>query len=246
MMIPNKKEQTRIQFDLQQCTLADLVLDKMRENLGNLLRRVEHFPVADVHVLIARNCRTNDYSVKVSLILPGDTLVGQDHDQAVHAAFDRCLIGLEENIRAYKDRLGQVPARQKQEKRTSQELEATAPPDAAAIDQAIRDANYAAFRAATFGYDEAVRKRVGRWIERYPDIDARIGQGLELADIVEEVFLMAFEQYESRPAEIRLGDWLDALIDPAVKELQHHPEEELENINLVRSARLAEQGWEAL
>jgi len=245
-MIANKKEQTRIQFDLHQCTLADAVLDKMRENLDNVLRRVEHFPVADVRVLISWNHRNNDYSVKVSLILPGDTLVGQDHDQAVHAAFDRCLMGLEENIRAYKDRLGQVPERQKQEKRTSQDLAPTPPPDPAAIDQAIRDANYAAFRTATFGYEEPVRKRVGRWIDRYPDIDGRIGQGLEVADIVEEVFLMAFEEYESRPADIRFGDWLESLIDPAVKALQHHPDEELENINLVRSARLAEQGREAL
>jgi ribosome-associated translation inhibitor RaiA len=244
-MVLNIKERMQIRFDLRQCSFSKAVLDKMWESLDLLFRQVEHFPIADVHVLIERNVRNNDYSVKVTLILPGETLVGNDHDQAVHAAFDRCLMGLAQNIRAYKDRLGQVPERQRQQKGTVQELEPTPPPDPAAIARAVRDANYTAFRTATFGYEEAVRKRVGRWIERYPNIDSQIGKGLTVEDIVEEVFLMAFEEYEGRPAEVRLGDWLDSLIDPAVRALQLHPEEELENINLVRSAREVEQDAEA-
>ncbi len=232
------KEKLRVQFDQRHCSLAPVVLDKMRDNLESLFRQVEHFPISDVHVLIEKNQRTSDYSVKVRLVLPGETLVGSDHDLAVHAAFERCLISLEDNIRAYKDRLGRVPERQRQQKGTVQDVAASPPPDPAAIDQAVREGDYTAFRTATLGYEEPLRKRIGRWIERYPEIEGQIGHGLTVEDLVEEVFLLAFDQYESRPAEVRLGDWFEALIDPAVKALKQHPEEELENINLVRSARV--------
>jgi hypothetical protein len=60
--------------------------------------------------------------------------------------------------------------------------------------------------------------------------------------MVEEVFLTAFDQYDRRPAGLRLGDWLDSLIDPAVKALHRNGDAELENINLARSARAADRG----
>jgi hypothetical protein len=39
-----------------------------------------------------------------------------------------------------------------------------------------------------------------------------------------------------------MGEWLQSLIDPAIKELSAHPEQELENINLARSAWAAQPG----
>jgi hypothetical protein len=128
----------------------------------------------------------------------------------------------------------------KQVKGTHQSLEPTVDPDAAAVDRAVAEGDYSAFRRATFGYEEPLRRRVGRWIERYPALSARIGKGITIDDVVEEVFLDAFEAYGDRPRGNRLGDWLEGLIDPAIKELAAHPDEELENINLARAARAAE------
>jgi hypothetical protein len=155
------------------------------------------------------------------------------------------VANLEKDVRAYKERMGRVPERQKQLKGTRQVLEPTVDPDPAALDAAVRAGDYAAFRAAAYGYEEPLRKRIGRWVERYPDVNARIGKTLEIEDIVEEVFLDAFEGYEQRPKEVRLGDWLEGLIDPAVKDLQQHPDEELENVRLARTAEEAELGPEA-
>ena len=108
------------------------------------------------------------------------------------------------------------------------------------------DRDYAAFRTATFVYEESVRKRIGRWVERYPNAEAQIGKRLQIADIVEEVFLNAFENYDRRPGGVRFGEWLENLIDPAVKELLRRPDAELENIALARAARAAEKGTEAV
>jgi ribosome-associated translation inhibitor RaiA len=231
-----------VQFDAHHCELRQAVIDKMHTGLDSLSRQVANFPFADLHVLVEHTARTNDYSVKLTLRLPGSTLVGNDHDPLLHPAFERCVLGLEENVRAYKDRLDKVEERAKVEKGTHQGLEPSVDPDAAALERAAREGDYNAFRTATFGYEEAVRKRAGRWVERYPEVQARIGKGLTIDDVVEEVFLTAFDQYDRRPTGVRLGDWLDGLIDPAVKALQRNGDEELENINLARSARAAERG----
>ena len=82
----------------------------------------------------------------------------------------------------------------------------------------------------------------GTEILRAAVLAARIDHGLKIDDVVEAVFLDAFEAYPDRPQGVRFGDWLQGLIDPAIKELLAHPDRELENINLARSARAAEQG----
>ena len=104
------------------------------------------------------------------------------------------------------------------------------------MDAAAKAADYPAFRAAIAPYEDAVRLRAGRWIERYPEVQGRMGRGLEVIDVVEGVFLAAFEEYEDRPAGVRFSGWLEGLIDPTVRAIAHHPEEELENINMARSA----------
>src|SRR5947207_3258387 len=104
-----QSEKVRVLFDAHQYRLSEQEMGQMRQQLDSLLRQVEAFPLADVHVLVEYNTRSNDFSVKITLRLPGETLVGNDHDSFLLAAFDRCLIGLEENVRAYKDRLDRVP-----------------------------------------------------------------------------------------------------------------------------------------
>jgi len=64
-----------------------------------------------------------------------------------------------------------------------------------------------------------------RWIQRYPEVQHEVGQSFEIADLVEEVFLLAFEQYGDRPTHISLHEWLDNLIDPAVKDFWQNPED---------------------
>jgi ribosome-associated translation inhibitor RaiA len=225
-----------VYFDAHHCRPTQAEYDKMLDGLGSLAVQVEHFPQHDLRILIEHNARSNDYTVKLSLLLPGRTLVCSDHDAVLHAAFERTLSSLEGAVRAYKDQLGQVPERQKQEKGTHQELLPLTPIDPAAVDAAVAAGDYPAFRSAVAPYEDALRLRVGRWVERYPEVQARMGRGLEVIDVVEGVFLAAFEGYESRPDGVRFGDWLEGLIDPTVRAIAHHPDEELENINMARSA----------
>src|SRR5438105_5889284 len=112
----------QIIFDVHQYQLLEADEKQLRASLDGLARQVAHFPVADLHVLIEGNARSNDVSVKLTLVLPGTTLVVNDHDAAPQPAFERCLDSLLDSLQAYKERLGQVPQRQKLEKGTRQEL----------------------------------------------------------------------------------------------------------------------------
>jgi ribosome-associated translation inhibitor RaiA len=231
-----------VDLDMKHCQLRAGELNKMETMLSPLDDMVRHFPVSKLHVLVSYRHRTTDYSVRTSLILPGDTLVSSDHHPQAHAAFEHCINNLVRELQRYKDRLGDVPERTKQQEGTHHNMIPTLAPDAAAIEAAVRDRDYAAFRTAAVGYDEPVRAQVGRWVERYPEVAARIGRDLQIDDLVEEVFLLAFEDYEHRPQDIRFGDWLGRYIDTAIKAMATHPDTEMENVHMVRLARAAESG----
>lgn len=231
-----------VDLDMKHCQLPPDELNKMETMLSLLGDMVRNFPVSKLHVLVSYRHRTSDYVVRTSLILSGETLVSSEHHQFAHAAFEHCIDNLVREVQRYKARLGAVPEQAKQREGTHHELVPTVPPDAEAIEAAVQNGDYAAFRTATSGYEGPVTALVGRWVERYPAVAARLGQGLNIGDIVEDVFLIAFEEYEYRPKEIRFGEWLGRHIDTAIRAMAEHPEDELENVNMVRLARLAESG----
>jgi hypothetical protein len=207
---------------------------------------VEHFPVADLHVLLEGQARSTEVSVKLSLLLPGNTLVASEHDTVVVPPFERALDSLLDRLQAYKEQLGNVPEVHKTEKGTRQELHPTTVLDDAAVKAAAQAKDYVAFRNALLPFEEGLEKRAGRWAQRYPELEAQIGSRIRIPDVVEEVFLTAFEQYAKRPTDVPLGAWLTSLIDPAVRALLKRRDEELENINMVRSARAAIDGPNAV
>jgi ribosome-associated translation inhibitor RaiA len=241
MKFPDHGARFPIELDTKHVSPSVAELERMGTNLHSLLKAVDHFPVAAMHVVLERFPRTATFRVKVSLTLTGTTLVSVEDADHLHAAFEGCVNNLLEDVHAYKSRMAKESEWQKHEKGTHQDLLPDIDPDPLALEAAVQARDYSAFRLATFGYEEPLRKRVGRWIERYPALDARIGKDLKIADLVEEVFLDSFEQFPRRPQEIRFGDWLESLIDPAVKEIARDHNGELDNARLAQSAREAEE-----
>jgi ribosome-associated translation inhibitor RaiA len=237
MPFSDERPALRIEFDAPHGALSDPERERMSRDADSLSRQVANFPTANLHVLIERNQRTNDFTVKTSLLLPGTDLVASDHDPSLHAAYERCLGVLDRELEAYKGRLGRLEERSKLAQGTHQRLEPDRDPDLGEISAAVEAGDYTAFREATLPFEEPLRMRVGRWVERYPDTAGRIGHGLTIADLVEDVFLTAFDRWPSRPVELRMGDWLESLIDLAVKAVQKDPDGELENIRMARTLR---------
>src|SRR5688572_20827773 len=125
-----------VYFDAHECRPDEAEYDKMLDGLDSLALQVENFPQHDLRVVIAWKDRTNEFVVKLSLLLPGKTIMCSDHDPVLHAAFERCVDSIVENVKAYKDALGRVPERQKAEGGTLQNLMPDVPIDAAALDAA--------------------------------------------------------------------------------------------------------------
>jgi ribosome-associated translation inhibitor RaiA len=223
-------------FDVHQYKLKPEERGKLENDLDNLTRQVQAFPFADLHIMIEGNARSNDVSVKLSLLLPGRSLITNDRDMVLNTAFERCLSALLHSVDAYKSKLDKDEERQKLEEGTLHPVRPTQNVDGDAIDQAVAAGDYAAFRTATLPFEDSVQARAGRWVQRFPEYEARIGKDVKLSDVTEEVFLTAFDQYAERPAGVPFSEWLAGLIDPSLKELMTRTAEELENINLNRSA----------
>ncbi|MEZ6111907.1 MAG: hypothetical protein R3C99_12945 [Pirellulaceae bacterium] len=226
----------RIELDTKHCELAAPEIEKLERGLEPLRKPVEAFPVSDLYITIMFHPRSSSYRVKTALVLTGRTLVSGDADSQYYPAFERCVRKLIKRLDEYKGSLGSDAEQAKQVKGTHHEVTPEIAPDAEQVQAAIDSGDYGEFRRATLVYEESIRKRIGRWVARYPELDAQIGDRIHIADLVEEVFLNAFERFENRPTEVRFSQWLEDLIDPSVRLVLQNPDQELENIEFARSA----------
>jgi len=235
MAVSAKDHELRIELDTKSCQASAGEIAKMESGLAPLRDLVRDFPVKNLYVTVFYYARGKTYHVKTSLVLPGATLfTGERHD-VLYSAYEQCVRKLMKKVAAYKETMGGVPNRDKHRQGTHQDVVPSQEPDPQLLALAAAEGDYAAFRRGMDTYDEPLRKRAGRWVQRYPHVDDTIGNGLQLDDVVEEVLLMAFDRFERRPAAVPLSEWLEGLIDPSLKALTSNPEEELENIRLARS-----------
>lgn len=225
----------RVELDTHHCELNQRELAELEAAIEPIRDLVREFPAADLYVTVTYHEHTETFRVKTALALCGRTLVTGDLAGDLASSIDACARKLVRRVEQYKEELSNVEEREKFAKGTYQTVIPNREPDAAAIESAIARGDYATFRKETYMFEGDVRKRAGRWVQRYPEVNAKIGTDLMLADIVEEVFLNAFERFGERPEEVRMGEWLEQLIDPSIKLLVHHRDQEMQNIDFART-----------
>lgn len=231
MPFTNRSDDLHIEIDTKYFNLTEYEREKMDADLEPLRKVIARFPVRDLYVTMTYNERSTDFHVKTTLLLPGRNLFTGDAENHPVPAFGRCIRKLLNKVEGYKDELDQRPEQ-------AQRVVATNTHDPQRVQAAIDANDYPEFRTALYAYEEPVRKRVGRWVQRYPEVNARIGADLRVDDFVEEVFLTAFERFNDRPADVPLGDWLEQLIDPSIKILLKDPAE-LEAVSFARTLQNA-------
>ena len=211
-------------------------IEGMEDGLSQLEAAVASFPFADLDVTISYTARSDEYYIKTSLKLPGRVVFTGEHDSVAMPAYERCIRKLVRKVEDYKEqiRLAHRAGPNFNTGRRRDRNPATLP-SFKRLQEAHQDQDYPTFRQELAGFEEAIRRRVGRWIQRYPDLDERFGESLPMDDLVEEVLLTAFERFEARPTAMRLGDWLEGLIAPAMRSFLRHPEEDLEAISYART-----------
>ena len=226
-------------METKECTLPRDQLTRLQEPLDRLAAAVSGLP-AGLEVNIVHHPRSNRFHVEAALRLARRSLFTGDWDPYLDLALQRTLHKLLVKAEAYRrepDRRADEVARDVLA--MNQDILAPEDPDAGAIGEAVRGGDYARFRTLLGEYEEWVRVRVGRWLQRYPDANARVGEGLLIGDLVEEVFLNAFERYDERSGDETLRDFLDDLLDPSLQAMLRSPAEERANVRWARSLRTA-------
>jgi ribosome-associated translation inhibitor RaiA len=227
-----------VEIDVKGCEIPADERARMQTSLAPLGEAVSDFPASHLRITAVFHPRSQAYHVEMKLKLPGQTLFAGEEDAYLDAAFQRALQNLVREAQKYTPVPGRN-ARATAERRTALARAMVAPEDAGDGDlaRAALDGDYRTFRTALAGYEEWLRKRVGRWVQRYPEAEARVGSGLAIGDLVEAVYLNAFEQFTRRPTGLRLSDWLESLMDPSLKALLRYPDRERENASLARTVR---------
>ncbi len=226
----------RIELDTKGCELSASEIEDMERDLHTLRNLVEDFPVSDLHVQVVHHKRSNDYHVKTSLRLSGRTLFTGERHVKVHPAFESCIGKLTKKISAYKDEMRVGSEAAKKAEGTRLDIQPSDAIDVDSLNAAVEQDNYPAFRRAIDVFEESLNRRIGRWLEKYPEARARLGETITVSDIVEEVFLNAFDRFASRSHSVSPGKWLEALIDPSIQALIQAPDEEFARISFSRSA----------
>ena len=78
------RHKLQVHFDAHHYQPTAEELGGLADDLDPLARQVGNFPQADCRVVIEHRARSNEYAVKLSLLLPGETLVTSDHDPALN------------------------------------------------------------------------------------------------------------------------------------------------------------------
>lgn len=213
---------------------------RLQAPLGELGDAVSEFPNASLRVNVSYHPPSELYHVEAKLQLPGRTIFSGYKDAYLDTALQRCLRKMIHKTEAYKEH----PDREavwaaKHQAAFDTEVIAPEDPEVGPLAEAAAAGDYRTFRTALVGYEDWLRKRIGRLVQRHPEAQARLGRELLLGDVVEEVYLNAFEAFTGRPTDVRLSEWLEGLIEPSLRALLQHPEEESTAASLARTVRAA-------
>lgn len=233
----------RVEIQTKGCEVPQDERERMQRFFEPLAEVARDFPEAALGLTFLYHKDSGSYRVEAKLRLPGQTLFSSDGDPYLDTAVQRCLEKLTHKAEAYSaapDREA-VSAAERREA-LGRDVVAARDPDTGPLGRAVAEGDYRAFRNALAGYEDWLRTRVGRWLQRYPEAQARVGTDLLIGDLVEQVYLNAFEAYPRWPRAVPFHEWLDGLLDPSLKEFLRHPEAARTNASMVRSLRRAPLG----
>jgi len=215
-----------VTLDSKECAIPEQVRMQLQSWLEGLGQFVKDLPSSELAINVIYHTRSDVYHAQAKLKAPGATITTGEYAKSIEDAIKRCLEKATRRVETYlmnPDREALATAEKRAQ--LNEGVVGSPNPEFDRLAQAVRDQDYRTFRNGVQLDDEFVRLRVGRWVQRYPEIQQEIGRSLLIGDLVEEVFLVAFEKYNERPPHMNLHDWLEALIDPAVKAYFRDPQE---------------------
>jgi hypothetical protein len=233
----DQRHQLRVNIETKECNLPSDELARIQGPLDEVAASIGDLP-AQLHLTIVQHPHSRRFHVDAALRLPRETLFTGDWDSYLDTALERCVRKLLRKTERYHDggdHRADTIARDIQ--RQNNQIVAPEDPDAGALGEAARSGDYHRFRKLLAGHEDWLRLRIGRWLQRYPQMEAELGRRVSIGDLVEEVLLNAFESFGGRSHDVPLHEWLDSLVDPSLQDFRHDPIDERENISFARTVR---------
>jgi hypothetical protein len=214
-----------IDIDVQQCEFPDDERQRIQHDLELLADELLEFPASQLRLSIVYHPRQEEYHAQAWLKLPGKRFVSGRYSPWLDYSVMRCLAKLRRHVESYRENPNSEAIRET-ERRLELQNHVVPPTEriADALEKAIQRQDYRAFRRALSGYEDRMRAQVANWVRRYPQMTRLLGEDIEIEDIVEEVFLMAFDEFPVQQ-EKTISEWLRQFIDPAVKAIWHDESE---------------------
>jgi ribosome-associated translation inhibitor RaiA len=228
---------THVEIDTQDCDLPQDEQTRIQQDLDLLAQELLEFPDSQLFLKIVHHPRTERYHAQAKLKLPGKTIITGRYSPWLHEALTHCLDRVRQRAEQYKespDRDAIREAEEAQQITSAESVAAPTEPDVGELGRAVAEGDYRRFRLAMANYEREVRSQVAHWTMRYPRFNELIGEEFDADDVVEEVFLMAFDDYAERPDEKTISQWLTEFVDPAVHALWADPLER-ENASYART-----------
>lgn len=230
MTFSDESYNLRIELDCQGCELSPREIAAMEMDVDTLASLVDDFPVSDLHVTVVYHHKPDDYHVKTNLVLSGTSLFTGERDSLVQPAFEACMRKLVKKVRAYKRQMRVGEDAEKQSAGTRHQVTPNAEVNLAALILSVSEDDYPGFRGSIDVFAPSLASRIAHWVDRYPEMLEGVQPVMTVEDILEEVFLNAFDGFEKRPHNVPPGTWLEHLIDPSVQALLQSPDEEYQRV----------------
>jgi len=230
----------KIDLDTQNMTLAAEEIQWLESEVGKLKPMLANFPVQILHIDLEYNQNSLQFEGRLALVLPKQTFATAGVDRNWQAIMEHAVRRMIRRLEHYKHDLSRVAQRQATAAGERAVVEPTRQVSGAEVQEAIQQNDYSGYRTAVSPYESSLHDRVGRWVQRTPEFQAMIGERLTISDIVEEVFMLSFDQFEDWRSDQWFGQWLEELVDPAIRTLVHGSEEDLEAVRFQQSWRETE------
>jgi len=231
-------DRLRVEITTKDCQIPEDERARLQAPLAAQAEAVKDFANPSLRGKVIYHPKSAMYHVEFRLELPARSLFASEEDPYLDTALQRALAGLTREAEAYRDRPDSGTAATERRAALDEDVIAPQDPTAGPLGEAATSGDYRAFRIALADYEEWLRKRVGRIVQRIPEAQARVvRKELLLGDVVEDVYLSAFAGYTARPTAVRLSEWLEGLIEPSIRALLRHPDEESQAASLARTLR---------
>ena len=153
-------------LDVEGFTPTDAEAQNIAAEVDRIRPLVQEFPTQILHINLEYNTNSEEYEVKLALVLPGQTFATGDVSEVWEQSLEKSVQKMIRRIEHYKSTMSGEPELARVAAGTTMEVEPNRRMDGKQVAGAVESGNYTEFRKAMYPIEESLRNRVGRWNQR--------------------------------------------------------------------------------